>query len=102
MFEEYVCPECLAFQNPTTGECLVCGRKFTKLSTKPIEICGDTAPSADWYYLPINWGNRKGFTTFYAKPSFQIESGPGSYSARLVFEVMGTPEEELFKLFIVN
>lgn len=100
MFEEYICPECLAFQNPTTGECLVCGRRFTKLNVKPIEIGEDTAP--DWYYLPINWGNKKGFTTFYAKPSFQIESGSGNYSARLIFEIMGTPEEELFKLFIVN
>lgn len=102
MFDEYVCPECLAFQNPATGECLVCGRRFTKLSVKPVEICSNADSQAEWYYLPINWGNKKGFTTFYAKPSFQINAEPGNYSARLIFEIMGTPEEELFKLFITN
>lgn len=28
MFEEHICPLCGAFQNPDTGECLICGKSY--------------------------------------------------------------------------
>lgn len=67
MPEDYICPVCLAFKDPATGVCLVCGKKYHLLDI-PISLeDGAVAKIAD-FIIPF----QNGFITFKAQPTMEI------------------------------
>lgn len=68
MVEENICPVCLAFQNPNTGECLVCGKKYHTINIPTdISLCQNDNNPIDFI---VHFNN--GFMTFSSYPRMEI------------------------------
>ena len=65
MLEEHICPLCNAFQDPDTGECLICGKHYHILD---IPNTSDREPIGD-FIVPLS----NGFLTFKASVEMAIE-----------------------------
>ena len=56
MFESNICPVCWAFQDPNTGRCLVCGKRYNVLNIPPVIVpCQETI--IDSFVIPYPNGN---------------------------------------------
>ena len=78
MPEDYICPVCLAFKDPATGVCLVCGKKYHSLDI-PISLEDGVAAKIADFIIPF----QNGFITFKAKPMMEINK-----RAALTFEFL--------------
>lgn len=70
MFEKHICPVCWAFQDPDTGECLVCGEKYYILNMPLLPLLPEekTEIKPCKYLLPFS----NGFITFTSQPTMEI------------------------------
>lgn len=68
MFEKHICPVCLAFQDPDTGECLVCGKKYHILDI-PTDIDLQQNDNNPIDFI-VHFNN--GFMTFSSYPRMEI------------------------------
>ena len=66
MPEEYICPVCLAFKDPATGVCLVCGKKYHLLDI-PMSLEDGAETKITDFIVPF----QNGFMTFKAKPMME-------------------------------
>ena len=72
MGESGICPVCWAFQDPDTGNCLVCGKSYTVLNIEslPLKGFGRTQDFA----IPIHDSGRDGYLTIRGCPEINIEN----------------------------
>lgn len=72
MGESGICPVCWAFQDPATGNCLVCGKSYTVLNIEslPLKGFGRTQDFA----IPIHDSGRDGYLTIRGCPEIIIEN----------------------------
>ena len=101
MFEKHVCPICWAFQNPETGECLVCGKTYTIFDGPPLNLFGSNRPHN--YCIPIIHDNKIGYLTFTGRPYITQEFNGTTQTASFSLE-MDTPhsEDALFQVTLFN
>lgn len=64
--EPNICPLCWAFQNPNTGECLVCGKHYHLLD---VPITSFSEPCIGDFVIPLP----NGFLTFKASAAMTVE-----------------------------
>ena len=72
MNEPGICPVCWAFQDPDTGECLVCGKSYTVLNIEPLPLNG-FGRTQD-FAIPIHDSERNGYLTIRGCPEITIEN----------------------------
>ena len=72
MFERHICPVCWAFQDPNTGECLVCGKTYTVLNIEPLPLRGFGRMQD--FAIPIHDLERNGYLTIKGYPEITIEN----------------------------
>lgn len=72
MFERHICPVCWAFQDPDTGNCLVCGKTYTVLNIEPLPLRG-FGRTQD-FAIPIHDLDRNGYLTIQGCPEITIEN----------------------------
>ena len=83
MIEKGICPVCLAFQDPSTGECLACGKKYHILDI-PTDISLRQSDINNPIDFIVRFNN--GFMVFSSCPRMET-----SQSQREVI-LNGTPE----------
>ena len=101
MFEKHICPICWAFQNPKTGECLVCGKTYTIFDGPPLNLFGSNCPHN--YCIPITYDNKIGYLTFTGRPYITQELDGSTRTASFLLE-MDTlrPEDALFQVTLFS
>lgn len=72
MSESGICPVCWAFQDPDTGDCLVCGKTYTVLNIEPIPLRGFGRTQN--FAIPITDNSKPGFLTVQGNPKITVEN----------------------------
>lgn len=105
MLEEHICPLCNAFQDPDTGECLICGKHYHVLD---IPNTLDCEPIGD-FIVPLS----NGFLTFKASVEMAIEENteteidpkcgeiliPPNYGAKIIFHFLTDDNNTLYQFY---
>lgn len=105
MLEEYICPLCNAFQDPDTGKCLVCGKRYYVLD---IPNAAESEPVGD-FIVPLS----NGFLTFKASVEMAIEENTGTpidprcgeilippaYEAKITFHFLTDENDTLYQFY---
>jgi len=100
MFEKHICPVCWAFQDPDTGKCLICGKRYHILDIP--EPIGD-------FIVPLS----NGFLTFKASVETRIEEKadtildprcgeiliPPTYDAKIIFHFLADDNNTLYQFY---
>ena len=101
MFEKHVCPICWAFQNPKTGECLVCGKAYTIIDAPPLNLFGSNCSHN--YCIPIIHDNKIGYLTFAGRPYITQEfNGPTQTTSFSLEMNTSHPEDALFQVTLFS
>ena len=111
MFEEHICPLCGAFQNPDTGECLICGKSYHILDIPASTLVTRNGYAVGDFLVPLP----NGFLTFKAivemtveqeqRPTLQYnkEEIPSAFrnEAKLTFHFVADNDEKgtLFQIY---
>lgn len=105
MLEEHICPLCNAFQDPDTGKCLICGKRYHILdipNAAESEAVGD-------FIVPLS----NGFLTFKASVEMAIEENtetvidpkcgeiliPPKYEAKIIFHFLTDDNNTLYQFY---
>ena len=96
MFEKHICPICWAFQDPTTGKCLVCGKNYNYIYMPvPLNLAEDNGSLQD-YCIPIQCNEKQGYLTFQGRVG--LFTLPNS-NPRFIIDIDTVfPEQELFTI----
>ena len=102
MLEEHICPLCNAFQDPDTGECLICGKHYHVLDIPNTSDRGD-------FIVPLS----NGFLTF--KASVEMARGehtenvidpkygeiliPPKHEAKIIFHFLTDENNTLYQFY---
>lgn len=105
MGESGICPLCNAFQDPDTGKCLVCGKRYYVLDIPNVT---DHNPIGD-FIIPLS----NGFLTFKASVEMAVEENtntiidprcgeiliPPSYEAKITFHFLTDENDTLYQFY---
>lgn len=104
MLEPNVCPVCWAFQNPDTGHCLVCGKRYNILNIPLVTIpCQETIVGS--FVIPYPNGNiifdASVTMECYAEDTFIIDTPrmAPTNKAQIVFDLK--PDKDTNALFTI-
>ena len=98
MFEEHICPVCWAFQDPDTGNCLVCGKTYTVLNIEPLPLRG-FGRTQD-FAIPIHDLERNGYLTIKGCPEITIENS--GHQNIVKFSIEAYPYDTDNKIFSIH
>lgn len=104
MLEPNVCPVCWAFQDPNTGRCLVCGKRYNVLNMPLVTFpCQETI--VDSFVIPYPNGNlifdASVTMEYYAEDTFIIDSPriAPTNKVQIIFDLK--PDKETNALFTI-
>lgn len=99
MNEPGICPVCWAFQDPKTGNCLVCGKTYTVLNIEPLSLKG-FGRTQD-FAIPIHDSTKNGYLTIRGCPEITAENNGLQNTVKFSIEARSyDTDNKIFSIYL--